>query len=550
MNPPERVSKSVNLSRPSYSIWAGACAIVVATVIVYLPALHGGFLLDDDLLLTANPLIKNPNGWWMFWCTHNTPDYLPLMSDSFWAEWRLWGMNPAGYHVTNILLHAVSAVIFWLLLRRMGVPGAWIAAAIFAVHPVNVRSVAWIAERKNTLSMLFFLGTLLAFVASEDTRSKRVYWLAVALFACALLSKSSTVVLPMVLLIITWYRRRRITADDLRASMPFFAMSAIAAVAAIWYQYHVEIKPWNISAEPPLWRLASAGYSVWFYLGKLILPINLAMIYPRIQIDTGAPLNYLPLFLVIAALALFAWKRRTWGAIPLVVSGCFVATLLPVLGFVNMAFFKSSMVSDHLQYIPMLAIAAAAGAGIAWVMRRIGSISGEVNFGANSIEWHNKPPLGTVLPAIVLLTLAMLSWTQAGLYRDRVTLAKDTLRTNAGSFWAHGEMAGALASAGDLAGAERELRVVIALDPRSIAGYNNLANILIREQRYAEASELLVAAEQANPESVMVHMNLGLLYAKLGYLDQSRQEFARAARIDPSNAMARDALAQVGGARR
>jgi len=510
--------------------WFAVCGLVLATLVAYIPALGGGFLLDDDLLLTANPLIKSASGWWQFWCTHKTPDYLPLMSDSFWIEWRLWGMNPAGYHATNILLHAASAVLFWLLLRRVGVPGALFGALIFALHPVNVRSVAWIAERKNTLSMVFYLGALLVYFRAQDEQSRKLYAGALALFVCALLSKSSTVMLPVVLLIVTWYRTRRLTIADLVSSAPFFAASLLAALATVWYQYHVEIKPWNISAEPFLWRLASAGNSVWFYVSKDLLPINLAMIYPRIQINESSAVDYIPTLLVAAALGVFYWNRRTWGALPLVVFGYFVVTLLPVLGFLNMAFFKSSMVSDHLQYIPMLGIAAACGALLESLVQR-------------------SRLAGLSAVAIVLCVFATLTTGQAALYRDRLTLARDTLRTNPNSFWAHGENAMALAHTGDLAGAERELRVVLALDPRSIGGYNNLANILMREERYAEATNLLVKAEQLDPENVMVHLNLGMLYLKLGYNEPGKQEFERAEQLDPGNRAAAQALAQLGAGR-
>ena len=207
----------VRLNRP---IVAGAVLFAI-TLLAYLPAFHGGFLLDDDLLLTANPLIKSPIGWLQFWHTNTTPDYLPLMSDSFWLEWRLWGLNPSGYHATNILLHAVSAILFWLLLRRLRVPGAWLAALIFAIHPVNVRSVAWIAERKNTLSMVFYLASLIAFEKWDDGRRRQAYWLSLVLFVAGLLSKSSTVVLPAVLLILTWYKRRALSRRDLVATAPF-----------------------------------------------------------------------------------------------------------------------------------------------------------------------------------------------------------------------------------------------------------------------------------------------------------------------------------------
>ena len=516
------------------ALWLAAVALVAITLIAYLPAFRGGFLLDDDLLLTANPLIKDPAGWWRFWCTKSTPDYLPLMSDSFWLEWRLWGMNAAGYHATNILLHAASSVLFWLVLRQLKVPGAWFAALIFAVHPVNVRSVAWIAERKNTLSMVFYLSSILAYLKAEDNRRSKAYLLSLALFALALLSKSSTVVLPAVLLILIWYRHRKLAISDIALAAPFFAASVAACFTTIWYQYHVEIRPSNISLEPLDWRAASAGYSVWFYLGKLLMPVHLAMIYPRIQINASDVLSYAPLVLVVITLCVFGAFRKTWGAVPLVVFGYYVITLLPVLGFVNMAFFKSSMVSDHLQYIPMLGISAAAGA---------------ILYVGVSEFWKSAGTAAYLLPTGVTVTLLLLTYAQAGLYVDRVTLARDTLDSNPNSFWAHGEVANDLLSRGDLAGAEGELLRVLALDPRSAAACSNLAQVYVREGRYGDASIQLIKAEQLSPENVKIHMNLGLLYLHLGYPDQATMEFQRAEELAPGDPSIRAELGAVTAAK-
>lgn len=497
-------------------------ALVAITLVAYAPAFHGGFLLDDDLLLTANPLVKAPNGWLKFWTTTTTPDYLPVMSDSFWLEWRLWGANPAGYHATNILLHAFSAVLFWLLLRRLQIPGAWFGALLFAIHPVNVRSVAWIAERKNTLSMVFYLSALLAFEKSQDQGGRRWYAGAIALFAVALFCKSSTVVLPAVLLIIAYYRRRRVTLRDFRLAAPFFVLSALACATTVWYQYHVEIKPSNISLEPLSWRLASAGYSVWFYLGKLALPVRLAMIYPRIRLEPLTAIDYLPTAAVAGALALFAARRRTWGAAPLAVFGYYVVALLPVLGFVNMAFFKSSMVSDHLQYIPMLGIAAAAGAAID---RAVAALV--------ATRWGGAAAL---LPVALAACLTSLTFAQAALYPNRLSLALDTLRTNPDSFWAHGELANALMERHDTAGAQRELETVLRLDPRSTAACNNLAEIDVQRAEYADACALWVKAEQLSPGDVGIHLNLAHLYLRLGYPDEARTELMRAQKLAPGDA--------------
>ncbi|HEY3329697.1 MAG TPA: tetratricopeptide repeat protein [Capsulimonadaceae bacterium] len=513
-----------------YARWVLGALLVAVTLIVYIPAMNGGFILDDDLLLTANPLIKSNSGWWQVWWTTQTPDYLPVMSDSFWLEWRLWGMNASGYHVSNIVQHAISTVLLWLLLRRIGVPGAWLAALLFAVHPVNVRSVAWISERKNTLSMVFYLLTLHAFVKGDDSKDKRWQIGAVSLFALALLSKSSTVVLPAVLLILVWYRRRTITRADLLAFLPFAVLALGACVTTIWFQNTKEIGPAHVVADPFIWRVASSGMAVWFYIWKLICPANLAMIYPRWTIDTHNVLSFVPTLLVIVAAGVVFRVRKGVAGGAFAAVTYYLLTLLPVLGFVNMAFFKSSMVSDHLQYIPMIGMAALAGAGFDRLYR---------------IPAHAACSGATVGAMVLVLAFAITTWQQGTLYASRETLAADTLRVNPTSHWAHGELAMAAYARHDLAGAEREIIKVLELDPTSIAAYNNLGSIYMQQARYADAVNVFVNGEKLAPDSFPIHMNLAMAYSRLGMTVEAIAEAQKAVTIAPGDERATDLLTRL-----
>ena len=203
-------------------VLAGAALIIIAVFLAYFPSINGGFVMDDDKLLTNNILIKASNGLYHIWCTSEAIDYWPVTNTTFWIEWRMWRMNPTGYHVTNLILHIADTLLIWIILRKLSVPGAFLAAAIFAVHPVNVESVAWIASRKNLLAMLFFLLSILCYLkhfslsCSDNDQKNRWYWLSLAAFVLAMLSKASVAILPVLLLGIVWWLR---TA----ATVPFFA---------------------------------------------------------------------------------------------------------------------------------------------------------------------------------------------------------------------------------------------------------------------------------------------------------------------------------------
>ena len=206
-----------------------AAALVAITFLAYLPAMRGGFIWNDDTFLTRNPLIKTPDGLRRLWFTTDPPDYFPLTSTSLWLEWRLWGMNPARYHVVNVLLHALSAVLLWRVLKRLKAPGAWLAGLIFAVHPVNVESVAWITERKNTLAMVLYMASLLAYLKFDEDGALRAYVVTLGLFLLALLAKTSVIMLPAVLLLCAWWRRGRIGRKDILRATPFAAVSGALA---------------------------------------------------------------------------------------------------------------------------------------------------------------------------------------------------------------------------------------------------------------------------------------------------------------------------------
>jgi hypothetical protein len=292
------------------------------------------------------------------------------------VEWHLWGLHAAGYHIVNVLLHAAGAVLLWRVLQRLGLPGSWLAALLFAVHPVSASSVTWIAERKNTLSLVFYLLSLRWFLLADEAvqsgvntkQSRRLPAWSLAAFFLALLAKSSVAVLPAVLLLCFWWRRGRITRRDLDRCIPFFVLAVLMALVAVAIQSKAVRGGIGGIHDSLGVRLLGGSWALWFYLGKILLPVRLTMIYPRWEIDPRAISSYLPAFAFVGLLLLFWRYRRTWGRPFLFAFGYFAVTLAPALGFIDLAFFSNSRVADHFQYLALPGIAALI-AGLAWPKR-------------------------------------------------------------------------------------------------------------------------------------------------------------------------------------
>ena len=273
-------------ARLSPRAWLALAGIYVAVAAAYFPALRGGLLWDDDAHLTR-PELRSLSGLGRIWFELGaTQQYYPILHTAFWVEHRLWGDATLGYHLINVLLHATAAGLFFLLLRRLAVPGAWLAGLIFALHPVGVESVAWISEQKNTLSTVCYLLAAWAILDFDSTRRRRSYLLGLVLFALALLSKSVTATLPAALLVVYWWRRGRLSwRKDILPLLPFFALALAAGLFTAWVERHV------LGAEGADYALGFparcllAGRVVWFYLGKLLWPANLIFIYPRWEVS-------------------------------------------------------------------------------------------------------------------------------------------------------------------------------------------------------------------------------------------------------------------------
>ena len=507
----------------------GAALIMLLTVLAYLPALRGGFVWDDAPFVWDNPLIKSADGLYQFWFTAAAQDYFPLTSTSLWLEWRLWGGNPFGYHVVNILLHALSAVLVWRVLVRLKIPLAWLAAAVFALHPVNVESVAWITERKNTLAMFFYAWALLWFLKFEDDGRRRWYWLAVGMFVLALLSKTAVAPLPAVLLGIAWWRRGRVDRRDVLHAIPFFAVAALLSGVTIWFQTYRAIAEQVVRRVSFGSRLAGAGWAVWFYLWKAVLPLNLTFIYPQWRIDATKVLSWLPAALMVGVLAAGWHFRRSWGRGLLSGLVYFILMLLPVLGFINISFMRYSLVADRWQYFSIMGTILLALAGLNHLLEVFFSVKG-------------RGFIQQTFGAVLLAVLGILTWRQCGIYADDETLWRDTVTKNSGACLAHNNLGVVLGKQDRIQEAFAQWKQALRLDPDFYEAYFNLGAALAQAGRNDDAIGYYEQALRIRPDFYEAHFNLGVALEQAGRNNDAIGHYEQALRLKPDYAEARDNL--------
>jgi tetratricopeptide (TPR) repeat protein len=503
--------------------WLLALVLVIATFAAYQPMWHAGFIWDDDILIIDNPLIKTSDGLRRLWVTTESQNYYPLTWSLCWLEWRLWGNSAAGYHVANVLLHAINAVLLWVILRRLKIPGAWLAGLVFAIHPVNVATVFWISEQKNTLSMLFYAMAILWYLKFDEEGRRRWYGLSLGAFLLALFSKTAVVMLPVVLLGCVWWCRGRLRWRDLLRSIPFFVLSAIMGLVTIWFEYNRDLggHPTRTDGFPS--HLALAGRAPWFYLCKAFLPFNLNMIYPKWEINPSSWISYLPGMALVGCLTIFWWKRRAWGRPLLFALGYFVVMFFPVLGFFDQGFYEHSLVADHWQYYSIVgAIALVVGAATT-IGRRADRLGRS---------------LGVVVVLAVLVMLGMATWTRAGVYARAETLWRDTLAKNPNAWMAHNNLGPILQRSGNVSEAIAQYEQALRIEPDYAEAHNNFGTALTRSGRITEAVAHFEQALRINPDYAEAHYNLGLALVEQSRLREAMEHWERALQINPDFAEA------------
>jgi tetratricopeptide (TPR) repeat protein len=497
--------------------------VLMAALTAYFPALTGDFLWDDAGHVT-NPALQSWAGLGRIWFEVGaTQQYYPLLHSAFWIEHRIWGDASVGYHLINVLWHATSACLLLAILRRLAIPGAILAAFIFALHPVCVESVAWISEQKNTLSTVCYLAAALAWLRFEDDRRPARYVVATLWFLAALLTKTVTATLPAALLVVAWWRHGRLSwRDDVRPLLLWLILGVVAGLGTAWLesaQIGASGDGFNLG---PLERALLAGRVVWFYFEKLLWPTGLTFFYPRWTIDATDAWQWLfPCAVLVLLAGLFRWRQRDRA--PLAAALFFGGTLFPVLGFVNVYPFVFSYVADHFQYLASLGI--------------IAFFAAAATRGFTRLSWPRWS--GPAIAGGVLLVFGGLTWQQSAMYRDVFVLYETTLERNPGSWVAHLNLGTALDEAGETEKSLPHLEQALALKPGFPETLNSLGNVLNRLGRAREALPLLEQAVRIQPRFAAAHNTLGVALMTLGRADEGIAAFRRALAINPALTIAR-----------
>ena len=508
-------------SRPAPSSWASlpawsrhpvAAGLALCTIVAvsFYPALFAGFVMDDNIFADS-PVIQSWSGIWDIWFSpadiEKEGHYWPVTYTSFWLEDRLWGITPFGTHLVNVLLYMANVLLLWWLLRLLSVPGAWAVAAVFAVHPMHVESVAWAIGRKDLLSGVFYVAAALCWIRSmdglSDTRDRRpdsvrvtrpgLYLAALGFFAAAMLSKTVAVTLPVALVIVLWWKQGRVTWPDAWRIVPFFLLGLFIGTADLTHYQ----SPRDFSFEYGfLDRVLIAAQALWFYVGKLVWPTDLAIIYPLWDIDIVDPIAWGYVIASVAVAALLWFGRHRLGRGPLAGALFFVVTLSPVLGFMNFGYMSYSLVAERYAYLAGIGVMAVlVGAAARGAFR----LPASLKIGA----------LGALVA--VLSVLGKLAWDQSGVYRDRIT------------FYNH----------------------IISFNQGSTSVYRNLANALNEAGRPAEGLDASNMAIELRPRSANAHNTRGVALFSLGRLDEAAQSFRHALELDASHKTAHQNMAET-----
>lgn len=562
-------------SPPGFSVLeAGAgpwrvLLLILLPLLAYLPAWLGGFVWDDLSLILNNPLIQRADGLAQFWNLRQreTPDFFPLVSSLFWVEYRCWGMDAAGYHIVNLLLHVANGILLWRLLTRLAIPGAWLGALLFALHPVNVPSVAWISEGKNTLSFLFYLLAFLAWLGFDDAaepEQRRTSWLAMIFCGTlAMLAKSTTVVLPPALLLLQLWRRGRLTRRDLLAMAPLWIIALGLGLLTLDYQHHGRGGLAAVAGVPQILLqagIAVSGKALAFYVGKALLPVQLCPIYPKWDLSQGVQwTDFAIVAAILAATAGLFWQRQRPVCRNLLFAlGYFAVSLFPVLGFFPTSFSAFSYVSDHWVYLSLPVLTTLLAAGVASLACRLSRPRGAA---VAILAWAGILFYGWQTTAYAAVyqnsekywdfileknPTAWIAWNNRGaLFHDnkeygesiRCFRVSTRLNPDLAVTWDH--LSGAYGAANDIPRAIEAMQTAVVLQPANPVLQLRLARLLHTAGRSADAIHICRDILQAHPDRPEPLIKLAWFWATARDASQRSP--------DQAEALARQALEMTHG---
>ncbi len=492
-------------------------------MIVHYPAHNGGFVWDDDYYVTKNSLLTSPDGLQRIWFSLDAPSqYFPLTYTALRFERAIWGLDPAGYHWVNILLHAINSLLVWRLLARLRIPWPWLAAMIFALHPVQVESVAWISEQKNVLMGAFFLLTLLGWVWFLDAAPERrrlVYMSILASYTLALSAKSTACTLPAAMVLILWLQKKPINRERMLQIAPFVLLAVAMGVVTMWWErFHVGTRGAGF-ALGPVERLLVACRNVWFYIDKLFWPSRLTFSYPQWKIAASDPTAYLWMAALLAAgCAIYYW-RRSAGRGPEVAAIFFVATLGPLLGFIMLYTFRFTFVADHYQYLASIGPIALVSAGLARLHQ--------------AKNWAQR--VVPIASALILSALSILTWRQSATYRDAETLWRSTLEKNPDSWMAYNNLGIDLFEKGRYDEAIDAYNKSLVIHPGYVQTHYNLANTFAQKGEMEQALTHCREAVALAPNDPNAHSTMGNALMGVGSIDDAMAEYAKALELQPNH---------------
>jgi len=502
-----------------------AAIIVAAGLWIYWPALHGDWLWDDDMYISGNHLLLHPARLWKAWFQPGSfIEYYPIEETVQWIQWHLWHKDTFGYHLTNVILHLINALLVWRLLVKFRVRLAWIGGLIFVVHSFNVESVAWISELKNTLSLCPFLLAMCVWIDYEESKRRGDYLLALVLFLVAMLCKITMAPFPVVILVYAWWKRGRIGWSDLRASAPFFLISLVLGLTTHWvgvyYWKHYHLQP---MVPPPLGgffsKLALAGLTIAFYFGKFFWPVPTTPMHHQWPVDPPTLLQFMP-WLVLGVLGYWFWRRReTWGRHVILGMVFFLINLVPFLGFNSISYMSFTWVMDHLLYIPMIGLIGLVTAALSDIDERL----------PVSVR-----PFGTGLLAVALVLMAFQSHAYSAAFTNSETLWSNALEQNPRAWLAHDFLGKALLLDHQWEEAKSHFDATLAVKPDFADAYANLGTALFQTGRVPEGVEQFRKALSLNPNDAMTRNNLGVVLGLTGRLPEALRQFECALREQPN----------------